>query len=267
MLIVVHGHGEHGGRYFHVPHYVRDVVDSVYIFDLRGHGRSNGLRGHIENFDDFCADVAQVIRHKHELLMARFGKAEIHVLGHSLGGHLVIRTALLHADLPIQSITATAPFLGIKAKVPAHKKVGARVLNRVWSSLQLSTGLDPAAISHDQEIVRLYQQDRLVHDKMTPRFYAGVQAAMSDTMSRHSGVEYPLQIVVPLQDEIVDAEKSLAFFRNLKHRHKRLRTYPGFFHEPMNEVGKEPVFEDIVSWISQHSGSAEDRPTVDAVEE
>lgn len=248
-LIVFHGMGEHGGRYAHLPHFLQKTVGSVYCLDHRGHGRSSGLRGHADSFDQLVSDAAWAIRRLDERLHNLYGKSEIHVLGHSLGGHVVTRMGLMMQDLPIHSITASAPFLGIKVKVPAAKKAAASLLSNVWGTLQLATELDAKLLSHDDEVVRAYEEDRLVHNKMTPRFYTSLVKAMKDTLSRESGFTVRYQELVPLQDGLVDPECSLKFFRQLKHREKRLKTYPSFFHEPMNEVGKELVFEDIASWI------------------
>lgn len=253
---MLHGFGEHGGRYQHVPHYAREAVDWVVVLDHRGHGRSEGVRGHLDRFDQLADDAALAVRRLDEKLRKRFGAAEIHLLGHSLGGHVVIRMLLAHPDLPLRSATASAPFLGIKAKVPLLKKTAAYALARVWGSLQLDTGQDVAALSHDRSVCECYAADRLIHSKMTPRFYTQMRAAMADTRSRQDGIQTPLQILVPMQDSLVDPEVSLRFFRDLKHRDKQLRTYAGFFHEPLNEIGKEQVFEDTVSWIRSH-GAAE----------
>jgi alpha-beta hydrolase superfamily lysophospholipase len=256
-LLVLHGHGEHGGRYFHFPHFVHTAVDLVQTVDHRGHGRSEGLRGHIEKFDHFAEDAALAIHRLDGQLKARFGKSEIHLLGHSLGGHVALRTLFLNKDLPLASATVSAPFLAIKVKVPVAKKFAAHALSRIWGSIQMGTGLDPSEISHDKEVVTAYVSDRLVHDKMTPSFFTSMLDAMGDTLKRDSGIEYPLQVLVPLQDRIVDSDVSLDFFRRLKHRDKRLKTYSGFYHEPFNELGKEQAFEDLVSWISSHSSGGQ----------
>lgn len=255
LLLVLHGLGEHGGRYLHVPHFVRSAVGAVYCLDHRGHGRSEGLRGHIERFDLFADDVAYTVKRLEEQLLKRFGKAEIHLLAHSLGGHVALRTLFLHPDLPLHSATVTSPFLGIKAKVPAVKKFAGLALARVWGSLQLSTGLDAALVSRDPEVVHAYRTDRLVHDKMTPRFFVLNQAAMDDTLSRDSGIRVPLQMIVSMGDGIVDEQKSLRFFKNLQHRDKQLKAVPDLYHEPLNEPEKDRVFADVTAWIESHSHS------------
>jgi alpha-beta hydrolase superfamily lysophospholipase len=120
----------------------------------------------------------------------------------------------------------------------------------------MTSEIDARVLSHDAEVAEAYKADRLVHEKGTPRFYTELLSAIADTKRRDSGIEVPMQMLVPLQDKVVDPEASLQFFRNLKHREKQLRTYPGFYHESFNEVGKEQAFEDLRSWINMHSDSA-----------
>ncbi|MEO5970888.1 MAG: lysophospholipase [Bdellovibrionia bacterium] len=254
VLVVLHGLGEHGGRYLHVPHYVKSAVDAVLCLDHRGHGRSEGLRGHVDQFDLYADDVALAISRLDEQVRKRFGNAEIHLLGHSMGGLIALRTLFKH-HLPIASATVSAPLLGIRVHTPLVKKYLGIALSRIWGSLHMATELDASTLSHDQDVVKAYLADRLVHNKITPRFFTELQNAMSDTLRRESGLNYPVQMMTPLQDQIVDSDAALQFFRALKLRDKLLKTYPDFFHEPLNEIGKEQVFEDLVSWIKNHSAN------------
>ena len=256
VALVVHGMGEHGGRYLHLAHYIGDAVDAVSCIDLPGHGRSEGLRGDIERFDSMIDDIALAVRRTHEQFKKRFGSVELHLVGHSLGGHLVLRTALKHPDLPLASLTASAPFLGIKVKVPVVKKSAAILLSKVWGSLQLDTALDAGLLSHDPAVVEAYTEDRLVHSKMTPRFFMQVQAAMRDTLGHTKGIQCPVMLQIPLQDGVVDSEISLGFFRNLENSAKELKTYPQFFHEIYNEEGKEQPLSDLKEWIQKNSRGA-----------
>jgi alpha-beta hydrolase superfamily lysophospholipase len=248
--------GEHGGRYLHFPHYLKDSVENVYVADHRGHGRSEGTRGHADRFDDLVDDAAVAIRRLDEKLKKKYGKSEIHLFGHSLGGHLAIRVAALHPTLPLASVTISAPFLAIKAKVPIGKKLAAKGLSKLWPSLQLDTQLSANQISHDPAVVEAYTKDRLVHSKMTPAFFETLNKAFADTLKRgpeKGGIGFPVQFLVPLKDSIVDANVSLEFFKSIELRDKRLKTYPEFFHEPFNEIGKEEAFSDLTSWIDSHA--------------
>jgi alpha-beta hydrolase superfamily lysophospholipase len=163
---------------------------------------------------------------------------------------------LKHADLPIASLTASAPFLGIKVKVPVAKKSAAMLLSRIWGSLQLNTELDAGLLSHDPAVVEAYNEDRLVHSKMTPRFFMQLQAAMKDTLTHTRGIACPVMLQIPLQDGVVDSEMSLGFFRDLVSSTKELKTYPQFFHEIYNEAGKEQPLSDLREWIVKNSRGA-----------
>lgn len=255
VLLILHGLGEHGGRYLHFPHYLKNDVGAVFCLDHRGHGRSEGLRGHVARFDLLADDAALAVRRVDDILRKRFGRSEIHVLGHSMGGLVALRMMLLHPSLPVRSLTVSAPLLAVKVELPFAKRAAAHVLSRVWGSLHMNSEIDPRVLSHDAEVAEAYTADRLVHKKGTPRFYTELLGAMADTLKRDSGIEVPLQMIVPLQDSVVDPEAALGFFRNLKHREKQLRTYPGFYHESFNEVGKEQAFEDLRTWINTHSDS------------
>ncbi len=252
-VLVVHGFGEHSGRYLHFPHFLNEVVETVASFDHRGHGRSEGARGHIGRFDDFVEDVRVQFEQLHSQMMAKHGKAEIHLFGHSLGGHIALRSLLKNPELSFASASISAPFLGLKTPVPAAKRGAASLLSGVglgW--LQLPADLDVSLVSRDGAVVEAYRRDRLIHGKMTPRMFSEIMKAIGDTMKRDSGIKVPLQIMIPLQDGIVDSEKSLEFFRNLKVREKSLKTYPGFYHEAFNDIGKEQFFADLVAWMNTH---------------
>jgi lysophospholipase len=252
VLMIFHGLGEHGGRYLHFPYFLKSEIDAVYCMDHRGHGRSEGLRGHVDRFEAYIDDAALAVQRLDETLRKRFGLSDIHVLGHSMGGLITLRTLLKYPSLPISSVSISAPLLGIRSAVPIGKKLAAMALSKVWGSVHMLSEVDPEKLSHDKDVVEAYIADRLVHKKVTPRFYTELTAAMANTLRHNSGFEHPLQMLIPLQDEIVNPDVALQFFRSFKLRDKLLKTYPGFFHEPLNEAGKDQVFQDLLLWIKNH---------------
>lgn len=254
LLIVFHGMGEHGGRYAHVPHYVQSSIDEVLCPDWRGHGQSAGGRGHISRFDDFIEDAAALIRVEAARLQQEYGKVEIHLLAHSLGGHLITRLLFLYPDLPLCSVTLSAPFLKVKQAVPAIKLFAAKVLSFLAPSLPLDTGLLLEQLSHDPEVLKTFREDRLNHSKMTPGFFTVMNLAWGDTLARHSGIQVPLQVFFPGDDAIVDEDFGRAFYEGLDlPKDKRFQVYPALYHEPLNDIGKDRVFGDLLSWITTHS--------------
>lgn len=253
VLAIFHGLGEHGGRYLHFPHYIQSELDAVSCLDHRGHGRSEGIRGHVEKFDDYCDDVALALSRLDQSIKKRFGNSEIHVFGHSMGGLIILKTLFKYSSLPIRSVSVSAPLLGVRVPIPFSKKIAALVLSKIWGSLQMTTELDAKKLSHDMNVIEAYQLDRLTHKKVTSQFYTEMLRAIADVLRRNSGFNYPLQFLIPLQDEIVNSEIALQFFRSIKLRDKLLKTYPGFYHEPLNETGKKQVFQDLLLWIKSHS--------------
>lgn len=251
-LLVMHGLHEHGGRYSHFPHYVKDVVQAVSCLDHRGHGRSEGLRGHVDRFDRFTDDALVAVRRLDEALRARFGSSEIHLFAHSMGCLVALRLLLQNPSLPIRSVTLAAPLLGIAVKVPAAKRLAGQVLSRVWGSVHMSTEVEPSELTRDTELHGIWAADRLIHKKVTPRLYTELQAAIADTVARDAGILHPLQFILAGKDTIVENAATEGFYEKLQAREKLLKTYPANFHESFNDIDKEKAFEDLTAWIRKH---------------
>src|SRR4051812_38510896 len=92
VAVISHGYGEHGGRYLHLPHYLKDSYDSFYCLDHRGHGRSEGLRGHVDRWDHYTSDLALTIRRVKDKFSSHPAGCELDLIGHSMGGLIALRT-------------------------------------------------------------------------------------------------------------------------------------------------------------------------------
>jgi alpha-beta hydrolase superfamily lysophospholipase len=244
-LFLVHGLGEHSSRYSHVPAALSSEFSDVFALDLRGHGRSTGVRGYAPSVDTMLDDIQLCF----DTASARLGAAvPWYVLGHSMGGLLTLRW--LQARRPeLKGAIISAPFLAVALEVPAWKEKLGKVLFHTLPKIQLQNEINPSHISHDPAVVEAYVNDRLVHSKITAQLYYGLLEAIEATKADTKPLPCPSLFIVPLEDKLVSAPVTLEFFRNLKDRAKTLKEYPGFYHESMNEVERARVFADILQWV------------------
>jgi lysophospholipase len=256
MLFIVHGQAEQSDRYEHFPFYLSSSVDMIAAIDLPGHGKSKGIRGHINNFDQYSESCIDALQAAHQTFQDVFGKKpECHWIGHSLGGLITLRTLLKKSDLPLTSVCASAPLLGLSMPVPIVKKTFAVIGEPVIGSLPLSNELSAELLSHDESVVSYYSENPLNHDRVTPRFFVRLQREMELLKAPQQDFAYPLMILSPLGDSIVSWKAAFKFFERLhmKEHKKELQSFPGFFHESFNETGKDRAFLALENWILKNS--------------
>lgn len=244
-VALVHGLGEHSGRY-------QNVVDcfvprgwAVYGFDHRGHGRSPGRRGHIDSFADFREDVAAFLK----LVNSEEPAVPLVLFGHSLGGLVVLNYALHHPQ-GLDAVIASSPHLS-DPPVAGWKTFLAGLLSAVWPSFTLGTGLDQTALSRDRQVVAAYRADALVHDRGTARLSTEVADAVQWTQENAARFEPPLLLIHGDADQVCVPEGSAAFYESCGCARKLRLLYTGGYHEPHNDIHRERVLIDMAHWVEQ----------------
>jgi len=246
-FVIVHGLGEHGGRYQHLAAWFTPLGATVYAIDLRGHGRSGGPRGHAPSLDVLLADIDAVV------VRARTDSGgPVVLIGHSFGGLLAIAYTLRHPD-HIDKAVFSAPLLIPKVKVPAWKRPLTKILPRVAPRVAVSNEVDPNLLSHDPEIARRYASDPLVHDRITGGLYGDTIARGEAFIARASEVRVPFLLMQGRDDRIVDPLGSQRFFARATAPDRAFCLYPGLYHEIFNELEHERVFQDLESWLTQRT--------------
>lgn len=256
MLYVVHGQAEQSDRYEHFAHYLQDQVDVVACVDLPGHGRSQGVRGHIEKFDDYSHAALSGFEAALHWVSSHKSKVTAHWFGHSLGGEITLRTLLKTQDLPLKSVFVSAPLIDLVMPVPKLKKIFGELIEPVLGSLKLNNELNPAMVSHDPTVVAEYSNNPLNHKYVTPRFFVNMIKDMQLLRKSKGPFHYNLMMLIPLADPIVSWQASMKFFEHLTMslgREKKLTMMPGFFHESFNEIGKERAFVALSDWLKKNS--------------
>ncbi len=246
IVVIVHGLGEHSGRFTNIIHGLAGKNISVYAMDLRGHGKSRGKRGHVCSFMDYVADLNIYI----EIIRGNYNKMPIIMLGHSMGGLIAITYAIIHKD-DVSGLVLSAPLLKFAIEVPSWKKFFGRILSRIAPSFSMRTGLNPADLSHDSDVIDDYENDILVHDRASSRWFTEVEKAMEDCMESADELTLPLFIVHGKDDKIVDHSGSLLLYERAFSDKSELHVIDGFYHEPMNESGAErtKIIDIISTWI------------------
>lgn len=245
-LAVVHGFGEHSGRYGNVVNRFVPKGYAVYAPDMRGHGRSPGQRGHLDHFAQVRGDLRAFL----DLVHREEAGRPVFLLGHSLGGLIVLNYAL-HDPSGLVGVVASGALLSQPGVSPILLSLS-RLLSRVWPRLSLNVGLDATALSHDQAVVDAYVHDPLVHGKGTPRLSTEITAAIEWTQAHAADWALPLLMVHGGADRLCAPEAGRLFFDNVPFADKERIEYEGFFHELFNEVGKERVLADVEAWLERH---------------
>jgi len=246
-FVVVHGLGEHSGRYQHLAARFTPLGATVYAMDQRGHGRSGGKRGHAPGLDALLDDIDNVV------LRARTQDGgPVVLIGHSFGGLVAIAYALKHAD-HIERAIFSAPLLMVKQRLPSWKRALSTVLPRVAPGMSFSNEVDANLLSHDPDNARAYTSDPLVHDRITAGLYGDTIARGEEFIMRAAELRVPFLLMQGRDDQIVDPVGSQRFFARAAAPDRAFCLYPGLYHEIFNELDREKVFQDIESWLTQRT--------------
>jgi len=249
-LVLAHGLGEHSGRYGHVIDRLAEQGVSVWAIDHQGHGQSGGSRGHIDRFDQYLKDLKQMVA------IAKKEKPDgmkCFLLGHSMGGLIVLRFAEIFKDV-VDAVIASSPGLAPAMKIPVIKGGAAKLISNLWPTLTFDNELDPSYLSHDPAIVQAYINDPLVNRRISARWFTGFLSAMDATNSDVAAIHIPILMQVAGSDRIVNPETSKTFFDSLASKDKTLFVYDDLFHEIYNELPhqREKVLDDLTKWLEKH---------------
>jgi acylglycerol lipase len=243
VVCLVHGLGEHSGRYAHVGKAFADAGFALTGFDLRGHGKSGGPRGHIPSFDAFMDDIEAFQKQVDD----HFGDLPRFLYGHSLGGILVLNYVLRRKP-DFVGVISTGAGLRTALEEQTAKIMMARVLGTLMPGVAIPSGLDPTTISRSPEVVDAYVKDPLVHDKMTLGFGKIMLSVLPWTFEHAHEFSLPLLIMHGMDDKLGYPRGSEEFASRVK-KNCTLKLWDGLSHEIHNEPEQEEVFAFTIAWM------------------
>jgi lysophospholipase len=252
-LVLIHGVGEHSGRYNNLLNALKGKGISVFAIDHRGHGKSHGKRGHIDSFMDYVYDLKLFV----EYVKEENRGFPLVLYGHSMGGVIAAKYALTYQDDP-SIVVLSSPGFAPAFTVPGWKKSVAAFFSARIGSLSMPTGLPSEDISRDSEVVKAYDNDSLVHGKVSARWYIEFMKAGEECLANASSVKKPLLVFHGTSDKIADYKASEEFYTNAGSAEKDLLLYDGFYHEVINEPEQDrnKALKDVTAWIIKQVGGS-----------
>ena len=245
VIGLVHGLGEHCGRYWRVATRLTEAGYAVSSFDLRGHGHSGGRRGDTR-FAQAFADIDRLLADAAD----RFPERPRFLYGHSLGGLLVLAYTLDRRP-DIAGVVASGPALHTALREQKAKVLLVRMLGPVLPRVGLPSGLDDGLISRDPGVVSAYRADPLVHDRATLGFGLDAIRAADATLAAAARFSVPLLLLHGGADRLTYPTGSRAFAAAVDPGLCTLTVYDGLFHELHNEPERARVLDDVVAWLDR----------------
>lgn len=236
-MVLVHGIGEHSGRYEHVGAAFAAAGVDVLAHDLRGFGRSGGTRAYVDSFDDHLADIEPLITDRRAL------GVPVILMGHSLGG-LVSVSYLVSTRTQPDFVVLSAPALA--AELPGWQRAGAPLLGSIIPKLKIPADFDGSVLSRDPEVQRAYEEDPLRVGSTTARLGREILRAMVRVNARLDRLELPTYVFHGSDDTLVppSASAPLGLLPNVTRR-----LWPGLRHECLNEPERDDVLAEIIAWL------------------
>jgi len=244
-LVIIHGLGEHCGRYKGFCRYLAKKGWVTYTYDQRGHGKTPGLRSYVDDFQNLVDDLQDFIT----FVKKSEKRLKLFLLGHSFGGQVAINFLAQFPKL-VHGALLSSPNIRLALRVPWLKRCLGKWVSILLPSLTIPNDVNPDYISHDHKVIEAYSEDRLVQRKISLRLGAELLDNLEEIEELAPHINTPCFLFHGSEDKITNPLGTEEFFQNISSKDRQLKIYPGFYHETLNEIGKERVYRDITQWLS-----------------
>lgn len=248
-IVLTHGIAEHSDCYERFAESVTKQGHTVFAWDLRGHGHSEGKRGYVNRFQDFSDDLEAVTR----FVKAEFWdkKSPLFLFGHSMGGLISLKLLLDHSPTGFAGLILSSPALGLTLPVPKIKEVAAHWLAEWLPKVTLYNEIQFDDLVRDQNLVAQYRADPLRHNRASPRLFVGLIETMDEVKREAAKIHIPTMIQLAGHERLVSTPESEAFFENLGATKKELYIYADSYHEIYNDLDREDVLRDLFQFLEK----------------
>jgi alpha-beta hydrolase superfamily lysophospholipase len=251
-VVLVHGYGEHIGRYEHVGQALSAGGFHVRGFDLRGHGQSGGARGYCERFVEYLDDLSQVVRRAREGQEA----LPLFLVGHSFGALISFRFCIERPQ-GIAGVMLSSPYFALKMHVPKVKLIAGQITSMIYGKMSLPSGLKGTDVSHDPQIIANYDKDPLNNKSATARWFTETSETQAWVLANASRFTLPLLLLAGAADPIADPQRAQEVFERVGSSDKQIALLSGQLHEIFNELeaDRKETLQRVVSWLKAHASA------------
>ena len=243
---LVHGIGEHSGRYAHIAEALGEAGYHLASFDLRGHGLSEGKQGHTPSFDHLLDDVQLFLESTRERLSPNLPNF---LYGHSLGANIVINYCL-RRPTELTGVIATAPSFALAFEPPAIKLLLGKIMAAIMPSFTMNNALELDDLARDKAVVKAYKDDPFVHDRLSARLAMDILESGRYALEHAQEWRLPLLLMHGTADGIGSHQASRDFSQKANSQ-VELILWDGYYHEIHNDIGKEKVIEKLLVWLDE----------------
>ena len=245
-IIIIHGLGEHSGRYKEFASFFMKKNIGVFSFDLIGHGKSDGLKGHISNIKDFTNSIEDVLIE----VRRRYINTPIILFGHSLGGCLALNYLIERKSKEISLAIISSAWIETEIQIPKYLRIIQRVMHTLFPKVRLGNRLDTKDLSKDIKIVDKYKNDPLVHDRISLNLLSEINKTIKKIKNKNYNIEIPVLIIHGKKDKIISYKGSELIHKKIKN--SKLKLYDNVYHEPHNDNERKEILEYYYDFIKNH---------------
>lgn len=245
VVLLIHGLGEHSSRYAHLAEFLTSKGIALLANDRIGHGKSKGARGHVPKYDQLLNDIVKL----HSEATRKYAPAPVFLYGHSMGAGIVLNYLLRNPKNGLKGAISTSAALKLAFEPPAFKIFLGKMMKSLYPAFSQTNELNTSHISRDPEEVKAYENDPLVHDKISAETGMGLLQWGKDAIENAHKLTTPLLIMHGGSDQITSPEGSKEFAAHAKNADVELKIWDELYHEIHNEPEKEEIFEHIYKWI------------------
>lgn len=245
-ILMIHGLGEHSGRYDRWAGMFVEEGFNFLSFDLRGHGRSSGQRAYAKSLDVLLGDIDLLFSKAKKM----FKESKFVLYGHSMGGSLVLNHIIIR-NHPVDALIVSSPWLKMAKEPPGPLLAISSFASKFFPRISLQSRLDLNNRSHDPEVEREFQKDPLNFKKITFRLFDVMYNAGYHALRNVYKINYPFLLMHGSEDKITSPKTSENYVMNTCER-TQLKLWEGQYHELHNELIYKEIFKYVIDWLKSH---------------